>query len=159
MTWFGTLMFNGLRSSLIWSKMDVLAFMVAATVFGPLIWWVADRTPPIDLETWQAFPSEVKPGDTVYRVIRVNRKRICETDPDTLIIDGAKVRWHFEEPRIAAPGRLGIDEYRRPVIIPLQANPGPAEMRVSSTFVCNPIHRIWPIKMVHEPLKFTIVPP
>ena len=102
---------------------------------------------------------EVKPGDTIYRVIRVNRLRVCETDPDTLVIDGAKVRWHFEEPKIVAPGKIGADEYRRPVVIPMQASPGSAEMRVSSTFVCNPVHRIWPIRMVHEPLKFKIVPP
>lgn len=151
-------MFSGFGTFLRWSKMDMLAFAVAALVFGPLVMWVADRTPPIELQVWQAMPPKVKPGETVYRVIKVNRLRICETDPDTLIIDGAKVRWNFDEPSISAPGRIGIDEYRRPVVIPLQANPGPAEMRTTSSFVCNPIHRIWPIKVVFEPLRFTILP-
>lgn len=154
----GTMMFAVFSDFLKWSKLDALAFAVVAVIFAPVIWWVADRTPPIELLEWRAFPSEVKPGDTIYRVIKVRRLRICETDPDTLIIDGAKVRWNFEEPKIIAPGNVGMDEYRRPVAIPLQASPGPAEMRTSSTFVCNPIHRIWPIKMVHAPLKFTIVP-
>lgn len=149
----------GLHDFLKWSKLDILAFAVVAVVFAPVIWWISDRTPPIELLEWKSFPSEVKPGQTIYRVIKVNRLRICETDPDTLIIDGAKVRWNFEEPKIAAPGKIGIDEYRRPVVIPLQASPGPAEMRVSSTWICNPIHRIWPIKQLHEPLRFTIMPP
>ena len=152
-------MFSGLTDFLRWSKLDALAFAVVAIVFAPLVWWVADRSPPIELTGWAALPPEVKPGDTIYRVIRVNRLRVCETDPDTLVIDGAKVRWHFEEPKIVAPGKIGADEYRRPVVIPMQASPGSAEMRVSSTFVCNPVHRIWPIRMVHEPLKFKIVPP
>jgi hypothetical protein len=155
----GTAMFSGVPDVLKWSKLDALAFAVVAVIFAPVIWWTADRTPPIELLEWKAFPSEVKAGETVFRVIKVNRFRICETDPDTLIIDGAKVRWNFEEPAIAAPGRVGIDEYRRPVVIPLQATPGPAEMRVSSTWICNPIHRIWPIRQVHEPLRFTILPP
>lgn len=155
----GTAMFASFSDFMKWSKIDMLAFAVVAVIFAPLIWWTADRTPPIEIKLWQAFPSEVKPGETVYRVIRVNRLRICETDPDTLIIDGAKVRWNFEEPKITAPGQVGIDEYRRPVAIPLQASPGPAEMRTSTTFICNPIHRIWPIRLVHDPLKFTILPP
>ena len=144
------------RHILHFSKMDVLALAVVGIVFAPLIWWIADRTPPVEILEYTVWPKTVQPGQTVYRGLKVNRLRLCEVDPDTVIIDGAKVRWQFEEPPILAPGKLGIDEYRRPVVIPLQAAAGPAEMRTSATYTCNPIHRIWPIKVIGEPLKFTI---
>lgn len=149
-------MYGARKSMWTFHKMDALAFFVVAIVFAPLIWWIADRTPPVEFISYGVMPDKVRPGDTVYRVIRVNRIRLCETDPDTIIIDGAKVRWQFEEPSLLSPGPLGIDEYRRPVVIPMQASPGVAEMRTSATYICNPVHRIWPIKVVGRPLKFNI---
>tara|TARA_R110000868_G_scaffold30181_3_gene111965 strand:+ start:1151 stop:1609 length:459 start_codon:yes stop_codon:yes gene_type:complete len=136
---------------------DILAFIIAAIIFGPLIWWVTDRTPPVILEGYELSPSSVAPGETIYRVIKVNRLRLCETDPDTVLIDGAKVRWHFEEPPILSPGPLGRDSYKRPVVIPLQANPGPAEIRTSANYTCNALHKYWPIKIVGKPLEFQII--
>ena len=155
----GTAIYSAKKTAWAFSKMDVLAFTVVAVVFAPLIWWIADRTPPVRFIEYGIFPSTVKPGETIYRIIKVERLRLCETDPDTVIIDGAKVRWNFEEPSLISPGNLGIDEYKRPVAIPLQASPGPAEMRTSATYICNPIHQIWPIKIIGKPLRFNIAAP
>ena len=138
--------------------MDALAFAITAVIFAPLIWWIADRSPPVIFEGYDLFPPKVRPGETIYRVVKVNRLRHCITDPDTVMIDGAKVRWQFDEPPLLSPGPLGHDSYKRPMVIPMQANPGTAEIRVSATYVCNPIHKIWPIKVIAEPLTFEIVP-
>ena len=138
------------------TKMDGLAFTVVAFIFAPLIWWAADRTPPIDVIRYGLIPKKVAPGATIYRDIEIIRLRHCETDPDTIMIDGARVRWNFEEPAITSPGQLGHDHYRRPVVIPLQASPGQAQMRTTVTYICNPLHRIWPIKLIQKPLEFEI---
>jgi hypothetical protein len=139
------------------SKMDALAFGLVAVVFGPAIWWMADRSPPIELVEYSVFPPKVKPGETVYRVIKLNRLRRCEVEPQTILIDGGRVRWVFEDRTISIPGPLGPDEYKRPVVVPLQALPGPSELRTTTEFVCNPIHRIWPIKTENPVLKFEIM--
>ena len=136
---------------------DILAFIIAAIVFGPWVWWASDRAPPVIFEGYELSPPTVKAGETLYRVIKVNRLRVCETDPDTVLIDGARVRWQFEEPALLSPGPLGRDNYKRPMVIPLQANPGPAEIRTSANYTCNPLHKYWPIKIVGEPLKFQII--
>jgi len=155
----GTAMYSAKKKVWSFSKMDLLAFAVVAVVFAPLIWWITDRTPPVRFIEYGIFPPTVRPGETIYRVIKVERFRICETDPDTVIVDGARVRWNYEEPPLISPGPLGFDEYRRPVVIPLQASPGVAEMRTSATYVCNPVHRIWPIRVIGEPLRFNISAP
>jgi len=155
----GTKMIATARKAFHLSFLDVLALAVVLVVFAPLIWWVTDRSPPVNIMGYGIFPPTVKAGETVFRVIKVERFRICETDPDTVIVDGAKVRWNYEEPALIAPGRLGIDEYKRPVVIPMQAAPGPAEMRTSATYICNPVHRIWPIRVIGEPLRFNIAAP
>lgn len=149
--------YSALRVKNVVNRTDALAIAVALFIVAPIAWWIADRTPPVDMLEYSVFPAEVQAGQTVYRVLKVERHRLCEVDPDTIIIDGAKVRWQFEEPPILAPGMIGIDEYKRPVVIPLQAAAGQAEMRTSATYVCNPIHRIWPIKVIGKPLKFNII--
>jgi hypothetical protein len=145
------------RTRMGFNRIDAFAMLVAAFVIAPVAWWIADRTPPVDILEYTIFPPKVQAGQTVYRVLKVDRHRLCEVDPDTVIIDGAKVRWQFEELPILAPGSIGIDEYKRPVVIPLQAASGQAEMRTSATYICNPIHRIWPIKVIGKPLKFEII--
>jgi len=147
------------RKAIHMTFLDVLALAVVLVVFAPLIWWITDRTPPVRFIEYGIFPPTVRAGETVYRIIKLERLRLCETDPDTVIIDGAKVRWNYEEPPLIAPGSIGVDEYKRPVVIPLQASPGPAEMRTSASYICNPIHRIWPIKIIAEPLRFNIAAP
>ena len=153
----GTIMFATIRKAFRMSFLDVLALSVVLVILSPVIWWTVDRTPPVKFIEYGIFPPTVKAGGTIYRVIKVERLRLCETDPDTVIIDGARVKWVYEEAPLLVAGHLGFDEYKRPVVVPLQASPGPSEMRTSATYICNPIHRIWPIKVVGEPLRFTIV--
>jgi len=155
----GTFMYAAKRkkSTRMFSKLDALAFALVAVVFGPTIWWMADRTPPIELVAYSVFPPQVKPGETVFRVISLNRKRQCEVEPQTILIDGGRVRWVFEDKTISIPGPIGPDQYKRPVVIPLQALPGQAELRTVTEFVCNPIHKIWPIKTENPVLKFEIL--
>ena len=133
-------------------------FMIAMIFASPIIYWGTDRAEPVQVRQITLWPPEVRPGDKISRVITVVRRKTCETDVDVVIIDGARVRWIIDEPAIAHPGPVGVeDTYKAPLIIPALATAGPAEMRIIAKRKCNPLHAIWPIITVYEPIKFTIL--
>lgn len=142
--------------SVSFTKLDILALAVVAVVFAPLVWWAADRTPPIILTTYDVEPDNVPPGGTIYRVIGLTRLRQCEVTPQTILVDGGRVRWYFDDRPVSIPGPVGTDHYKRPIVIPMQALPGKAVLRTTTEFVCNPVHLVWPIKTTNPPLEFTI---
>ena len=134
-------------------------FLTALVLASPLIYWGLDRREPVVVRQITLWPSEVRPGDKISRVITVFRRKTCETDVDVVIIDGARVRWVVDEPAVAHPGPVGVeDTYKAPLVIPVLATPGEAEMRIVAKRKCNPLHAFWPIITVYEPIKFTIHP-
>ena len=138
---------------------SILAMIIALVVTSPLVYWTLDWRPPVDVLSYKLSATQVRAGDTLYRDITVFRHRACRTDPTVILIDGGRVRFNFEEPATDAPGPIGIvDTYRQSIVIPLQAAPGKAELRVSIARSCNPIQAIWPRVTVYEPIFFEILP-
>lgn len=137
-----------------------VAAIIAFLLTSPLWLWGSDRREPVTVLRYELVPGEVHPGDTLYRYIEVVRHQACITDPDVILIDGARTRWRIEEPPVLAVGPLASpDSYRTPMIIPQGAAPGKAEVRVTVTRRCNPVHNMWPLVTMYPPLKFEILPP
>lgn len=140
-------------------RAHVRASIAAVLLMSPFIWWTFDPREPVTVLNFGVTPTQVRAGDTLYREITVIRHRNCLTDPDVILIDGARVRFQFDEPPIQAPGPIGIaDTYRQAVVIPLQAAPGKAELRVTVARSCNPIQQIWPRVSRQPPVYFEILP-
>jgi len=135
------------------------AFVLAVVLTSPLVWWSLDRRPPVEIIGYDLVPAEVKPGQTLYRVITVNRTRVCVTDPDIVIVDAERVRWRIDEPQLVAPGPLGKETYKVPFVIPRGIAIGPAELRVTLTRKCNPMHEFWPLIEVTPTQYFTVSSP
>ena len=141
------------------SRLNLIAAFAALTATSPLLYWTFDQRDAVTVHEYTITPDRVLAGEAIYRIINVTRHKRCEIDVDVLLIDGARVRWRFDEPPVIAPGPVGVREtYKTPVIVPLQANPGKAELRVALSRVCNPIQRIWPLVYVAPIKYFEILP-
>jgi hypothetical protein len=56
-------------------------------------------------------------------------------------------------------GPVGVDNVVSPIIVPLATLPGPAKYRVTATYSCNPLHRVfWPIVVTQPDLSFYVTP-
>lgn len=141
-------------------RSDFVALCVALLLTSPLIYWGLDRREPVVVHEFSLVPSEVRAGDKILRRITVTRLRSCATDIDAVLIDGDRIRWVFDEPEVTRPGPLHVrDTYFAPMIVPVLAAPGAAEIRVVAKRACNPVQKLWPIVTAYEPLNFTILPP
>lgn len=135
-------------------------FFIAFILASPIIVWGFDRTPPVTVYKLDMEPHVVYPGQKVVRSIEVLRRRACQTDVDIVLIDGNRVRWIIDEPSIVAPGPVGVrDAYGQPMTIPAQMAPGPAEMRITTRRVCNPLQHIWPLVTQSPTVYFEVADP
>lgn len=123
-------------------------------------YWTLDRRSPVQVHSTTLSPLAVRPGETMARRISVTRFRVCPTKVEPIIIDGARGRWVLEEPETESPGHIGsVDTYTVAMIIPVNASPGNAELRLTITRKCNPIQAyLWPLVTTRAPIKFTILP-
>jgi len=145
----------GRKISYTWAPL-VLALILSS----PLLFWTFDRGEPVTLHHFDLFPREMYPGQKILRRIEVTRNKRCETEVSILIFDGERTRWVVNEPKIESPGPLHVrDSYSQPMIINPEAAPGPAEMRLTTTRICNPIQNLWPLVSHSPPFFFTILPP
>jgi hypothetical protein len=135
-----------------------LGLSVAAMAFlgGWLGFLAGDRDIPTTTYSAQTLTPEVAPGG-VFRVsYTMRRHRSCETHVDRFIYDSENTR-HVLPPLDFNPGlRLGQDEYTVPVKVPEEAKRGPARYSVVSTYICNPLQKLWPIIGEQREIRFEI---
>jgi len=131
--------------------------------------WIIYRDlfiPPVDILKHEISSPKVRPGQTVDRAICVRRHRVCETDPDILIVADNGDRLHFSSPPISSPGPVGVvDCYTSSTYLPTESGggnklitAGRAELRASATYSCSIIHRVLgPYKIVMPHLHFEVL--
>lgn len=134
------------------------AFLAALILLSPFLFWSFDRRSPVTTISVSVVPPEVRAGDILYRIVTIERRRICETDPDIVIVDGAKTRWRIDEGAITTPGAAGRDSYKVPIPVPAAAAPGNAELRVTVSRRCNPVQQMFPLVEVVPAIPFVILP-
>lgn len=136
----------------------------------PIFWiaadWAMDRHPPFAI-IGPVIVRNAPPGGTVFFVADVRRDlyRDCSVRFSRHMIDGAGVRFDFAtEPRVMTPDGLRAMDILMAgklclaVDVPRGANPGKAVHTTELIYICNPLHRWWPIE-VSMPLRFVIEAP
>lgn len=99
----------------------------------------------------------VFPGQQLMRRIEVHRYRRCETTVDFILFDGKRTRFHTVRGPFASPGPLGPDAYVSPYRVASDADAGRAELRVTVTYNCSWVHRLFGgVKLHNPPLFFRI---
>ena len=153
--------------------LNAVPLAIAAAVAASLAWMAFDREPPWIRIEGALDPPAVQRGHEVQaHFIAVlpqpeqTEPRYCPGRVQREIIDSAKHLW----PRLsgetiavwrAIPNGQGRGEFVTPgVLVPKEAEPGPAIYRVTTFFTCNWLQRVlhWPIVQQGPDIPFTIVP-
>lgn len=119
---------------------------------------IGDRDPPTTTYEAAVITPRVRPGDDLRIKYTVRRHRACRTYMDRFIYDGENQRHILDDVDFGPGLRLGEESYVVVVKTPLDAAPGRARYTVFSSFVCNPLHYVWPIVGSPRDIPFDIVP-
>lgn len=126
---------------LMW-QLPVLVLIGIAS--GAMSWWATDRSDPVTVKSMRALTPIVAPGGTVKIALELDRHRSCPLHIDHWMTDANGLRKVLPGIEFASlPGALGeaavIDQYD----IPLDFAPGQACYSRISTYMCNPIQRLF----------------
>lgn len=123
---------------------------------GLVGFWVQDRAVPVKGKAVDIV-GPVYPGGRLLVRWNVHRDRACAATRQELIVDVQGVRWLIAAQTYSGPaGPLGDDSFITQTPLPADIPTGAATMRVTLSFVCNPIHRLWPIVSTAPDLPFRI---
>jgi hypothetical protein len=130
-----------------------------ATLFGLFAYLLADNQPPYVYIVDESYviPSHVSPGHqvAVHWSIKVNR--LCPGSIVRTIVDartGARVSYD-PTPAILTieSGDTALD---RSFLLPDGIRPGNKIYRANAEYICNPLQRIWPLKVQTPDLFFEV---
>jgi hypothetical protein len=144
------------------TRIALSALLMAAAVFASVFgFWFQARTLPVQSRVVEVL-GPAYPGGKLLVRWKVYRAESCAADKQELIFDVDGLRWvlietHFQ----TAPGPLGFDEYTTQTPLPADLPVGIATLRVSLSYVCNPVHKLWPVvdRIPDIPVKILARPP
>lgn len=125
--------------------------MLSSTL-GVLVYWAAERTAPIKL---LHMPSVVVERGDVVRfmpIVERDMDRHCDVIAQRTLIDGSGFAialppvqldsWMVRQREFHRPGVVPVE-----VPVPARASPGLGTYEAVITYTCNPVHKVWPIKV------------
>lgn len=133
-----------------------LVMVVVSCAVAAWLW--AQYRPPVTIKKIDLLNAFAFPGDPIMRRLYVYRHKRCETEVDILIFDSGRHRFQIRRGPFLSPGPLGEDVYVSTTRLPATVEAGPAEMRVSASYTCNWVHRIFgPVVIYTAPLEIRIL--
>lgn len=139
-----------------------------AIYFSVFVLWVvggwlgslaSDREVPVLIYTAEASSPIVSPGSELRIEYTLLRRRSCEVSSDRFIIDSRKTRHELPDLNIKAGLDIGQDHYFVPVEVKPEVATGPAVYRTITSYVCNPMQRIFPIRAGQRDITFIVRAP
>lgn len=141
----------------------VLSYAMTGAVFalvsfwaGLTGYWTQDRAVPVRGKAVEII-GPTYPGGRLLIRWDVVRERACSSTRQELIIDAQGTRWLIQPQTYAGPaGPLGPDSFVTQTALPPDIPEGPARLRVTLAYTCNPVHRIWPVVATSPEVDFEI---
>jgi hypothetical protein len=132
---------------------------------GQVLVWAFDREPPLRLVGY-AVERPVHPGGPLRITLAVERdmRQACDVQITRYIIDGRGFRFYLPQIGLDAHAISELhattrDENRILLQMPDDAAPGEARYGNALSYVCNPVHKLWPVRVAFEvPFDLTPVP-
>lgn len=128
-------------------------------------YWSFDRKPPLSVNGYVTV-TQILPGNTALIEIPVIREtwRNCSTQFRKRLVDSQDEEFEYGiEQLISAASLVEMEKRTGPWIktsihIPDTAHAGIATLVIDAAFICNPLHKLWPIeRTLYIPLA--ILPP
>lgn len=151
------------------SRRHVVPLLFALLIVGPIVsMLVWSRSPPFVFVSGSVAPAAAKPGDPIPLhitaggnaaiTITLKWSRLCELESVRIVQDGEHKDWKIPSPPSTPPHTLDPRPLPsvRVINIPAGATPGAAHYRATVYLRCNPLDRLWPIKILIPPLPFEI---
>lgn len=126
-------------------------------------YWAADRAPPFVMEGYRINP--VKRGGVfpMELIVRRDVTRGCSVEFSRYMFDSRGFRYSLGEQQVMGaegiarmealyPGRLKLL-----IPIPESMAPGMAKYMTDLSYICNPTHFVWPIRVLME-VDFEVTP-
>lgn len=130
-----------------------------ACVSGWLAYMAADNVPPYNYIVERSYvkPNPAPSGRqvTVHWEFKINR--LCPGAVGRTIVDaksGARVS--YDPTPALSTVRPGDTSLERTFFLPEEMPPGPKLYRANAEYACNPLQRIWPLKVQTPDLPFEV---
>ena len=147
----------------------VVNYGVAVTLLAGAAWslWmlVDHGREPVDFLETRVLTEGVRPGGSIDVRFDINRRRICQVDPDYAIIGhdaqgNDNHKFTFAAQHLDVGGPLGHDPFVRSFTLPKELVAGEARFRVAWSWVChlNYVDLIFPRQSEVRDGPFTIRP-
>lgn len=122
-----------------------LILSVGAIIATAVGYWTQSRDLPVESRMIEVVGPVYRGGKLLVRW-QVYRSRACHATKTEFVIDVGGVRWTMSE-RVyeSPPGPLGLDTFISQTDVPEGIPAGLATLRVIFSYMCNPVHRIWPV--------------
>jgi hypothetical protein len=117
---------------------------------------VVGRSRSADDHLFSEAKSPVVAGGELRIDYVVRRRRSCAVSVDRFVIDKLKTRYELEDLNVNAGLPLGEDRFVQRVRVPPGVEPGSAIYRTTSTYICNPLQRLWPIAAGTREISFVV---
>lgn len=143
-------------------RMHWLAWTILAVGAASAAWQASDREPPVTLIS--VMPAAARPGEpiTIVAKVRRDKTRACAVDVSRYVLAADDAMYDMGNSTRSAqlikdlerrsPGML-----RLRFVVPLGAQPGPAELVSVLEYRCNTVHRYWPIELTTL-MPFQVLP-
>jgi hypothetical protein len=130
-----------------------------AVLFGLVAFMAADNQSPYTYIVEQSYvrPNPAHSGRqvTVHWELKINR--ICPGVIVRTIVDArTKAKVSYDPAPALVTVKAGDTSLERTFLLPEEMLPGPKLYRANAEYVCNPLHRIWPLKVQTPDLAFEV---
>lgn len=120
-------------------------------------WMTSDRTIPVRVDYTTVLTPRTERGGVLKIEYQVYRDQQCRTLIERTIFDSKGTRLYLPDIDYETVGPLGRDTFTSATVVPLIAEPGWAKYRVTLSYSCNVIQRLfWPIVDQRPDIPFYI---
>ena len=122
---------------------------------------VEHQSSPVDFLETRVLTPMVAPGGRLEVMFDINRRKMCQVDPDWSVFGGDGRKFSFVAQRLEIGGPLGHDPFIRAFDLPRDIAPGQGRFRVGWTWVCplNFVDLQFPRASDVKDMPFTIMQP
>lgn len=136
-----------------------IAGLNIACLFGWLAFMLADNQPPYSYIVEKSFvrPNPAHSGRqvTIHWEFKINR--LCPGAIVRTIVDArTKAKVSYDPTPALGTVAMGDTSLERTFFLPEEMLPGPKLYRANAEYICNPLHRIWPLKVQTPDLAFEV---